>query len=133
MKAITIGKNNFEEIKKNDCIIVDEAQFCKKEQISFFLHVVDELNIPVICYGLKTDFRMELFEGSQWLLAWADVIEEIKTVCWCGQGATCNTRYNEKGEVIRNGDQVVLGGNDNYVSLCRKHYKQGNLGPKLLK
>ena len=87
-----------EEIKQYDCIIVDESQFCKKDEIAFFLHVVDELNIPVICYGLKTDFRMELFEGSQWLLAWADVIEEIKTVCWCGQGACCNTRFDEKGK-----------------------------------
>ena len=90
-----------EEIKAYDCVIVDEAQFCKKSDIEFFIHVVDELNIPVICYGLRTDFRRELFEGSMWLLAWADVIEEIKTVCWCGQGATCNTRLNEKGEIIR--------------------------------
>lgn len=118
-----------DEIKKYDCIIVDEAQFCKKEEISFFLHVVDDFNIPVICYGLKTDFRMELFEGSQWLLAWADVIEEIKTVCWCGQGACCNTRFDEKGNVIRNGEQIVLGANSSYVALCRKHYKTGNLGP----
>lgn len=117
------------QIKEYDCIIVDEAQFCKKNEISFFLHVVDELDIPVICYGLKTDFRMELFEGSQWLLAWADVIEEIKTVCWCGQGATCNTRFDEKGNIIRTGNQIVLGGNDSYIALCRKHYKNGNLGP----
>lgn len=118
-----------EEIAKYDCIIVDEAQFCKKEEISFFVDIVDNLNIPVICYGLKTDFRMEIFEGSQWLLAWADVIEEIKTVCWCGQGATCNTRFNEKGEVIKSGAQIVLGGNDSYIALCRKHYKEGNIGP----
>ena len=118
-----------EEIKAYDCVIVDEAQFCKKSDIEFFIHVVDELNIPVICYGLRTDFRRELFEGSMWLLAWADVIEEIKTVCWCGQGATCNTRLNEKGEIITDGEQVCLGANDKYIALCRNHYRPRNLGP----
>lgn len=118
-----------EEISRYDCVIVDEAQFCQKSDIEFFVHIVDELNIPVICYGLRTDFRRELFEGSMWLLAWADVIEELKTVCWCGQGATCNTRFDEDGKIIRSGEQVVMGGNDSYTALCRKHYKEGNLGP----
>ena len=122
-------KYSADEIKKYDCIIVDEAQFCTKEQIAFFVDVVDECNVPVICYGLRTDFRREPFPGSIWLLAWADVIEEIKTVCWCGQGATCNTRFTEDGRVIREGEQVCLGGNDKYIALCRKHYKEGNLGP----
>ena len=122
-------KYSADEIKKYDCIIVDEAQFCTKEQIAFFVYVVDECNVPVICYGLRTDFRREPFPGSIWLLAWADVIEEIKTVCWCGQGATCNTRFTEDGRVIREGEQVCLGGNDKYIALCRKHYKEGNLGP----
>lgn len=119
-----------EQISRYDCVIVDEAQFCTKSDISFFLHIVDELGIPVICYGLRTDFRRELFEGSMWLLAWADVIEELKTVCWCGQGANCNTRFDEKGRIIRHGEQVVMGGNDSYTTLCRKHFKEGNLGPK---
>lgn len=119
-----------EQIKEYDCVIVDEAQFCRKNDISFFLHIVDDLNIPVICYGLRTDFRRELFEGSKWLLAWADVIEEIKTVCWCGQGATCNTRFTKDGKVIREGEQVCLGGSDKYIALCRKHYAEGNLGPQ---
>lgn len=119
-----------EEIRKYDCIIVDEAQFCKKGDIDFFVHIVDDLDRPVICYGLRTDFRRELFEGSMWLLAWADVIEELKTVCWCGQGATCNTRFTEDGKMIRSGEQVFVGGNDSYTALCRKHYKEGNLGPK---
>lgn len=118
-----------EKIMEYDCIIVDEAQFCKKSEIAFFVNVVDECNIPVICYGLRTDFQREPFEGSIWLLAWADVIEEIKTVCWCGQGATCNTRFTEDGTVIREGEQVCLGGDDKYIALCRKHYKEGNLGP----
>lgn len=122
-------KMSDDEISQYDCVIVDEAQFCKKSEIELFIHIVDDLNIPVICYGLRTDFQRNLFEGSEWLLAWADVIEEIKTVCWCGQGATCNTRFNEKGEVIKVGEQVCLGANDKYIALCRKHYKENNLGP----
>ncbi|MBO5657642.1 MAG: thymidine kinase, partial [Agathobacter sp.] len=117
-----------EEVAKYDCIIVDEAQFCSKAQIEYLVHIVDDLHIPVICYGLRADFRNELFEGSLWLLAWADVIEEIRTVCWCGKAARCNARFNENG-IIREGAQVVLGGNSSYVALCRKHLKEGNLGP----
>lgn len=118
-----------EEIKQYDCVIIDEAPFCSKEEVSFFIHVVDDLCIPVICYGLRTDFRRELFEGSMWLLAWADVIEEIKTVCWCGQGATCNARFTSDGIMIRTGEQIFLGKDDSYIALCRKHHKEGNLGP----
>lgn len=117
-----------EEIQKYDCVIVDEAQFCSKEQIERFVHYVDDLNVPVICYGLRADFQNNLFPGSQWLLAWADIIEEIKTVCWCGRAAKCNARFNEHG-MIREGAQVYLGGNDSYVALCRKHHREGNLGP----
>lgn len=117
-----------EEIKKYDCIIVDEAQFCPKSQIEFFTHIVDDLGVSVICYGLRADFRNLPFEGSMWLLAWADSIEEIKTVCWCGSAARCNARFNEHG-IVREGAQVVLGGNDSYIALCRKHLKEGNLGP----
>ena len=116
-----------EEIQKYDCIIVDEAQFCTKEQVEFLVHIVDDLSVPVICYGLRTDFQRNLFPGSMWLLAWADVIEEIKTVCWCGKAATCNARFNEKGEMITQGDQVVLGANDSYIALCRKHHRRGML------
>ena len=119
-----------EEIQKYDCIIVDEAQFCTKDQVEFLVHIVDDLGVPVICYGLRTDFRRNLFPGSMWLLAWADVIEEIKTVCWCGKAATCNARFNEKGEMITQGDQVVLGANDSYIALCRKHHRMGMLKPK---
>ncbi len=117
------------ELLDYDCVIIDEAQFCKKSDIEFFEHIVDDLNIPVICYGLRTDFRRELFEGSMWLLAWADVIEELKTVCWCGDGASCTTRFTEDGRIVRSGSQVVLGGNDCYTALCRKHFKEGKLGP----
>ncbi len=117
-----------ETLQEYDCVIVDEAQFCNKAQIEFLVHIVDDLNIPVICYGLRADFRNELFEGSLWLLAWADVIEEIRTVCWCGKAARTNARFNDKG-IIREGDQVCLGGNTSYIALCRKHWKEGNLGP----
>lgn len=110
-----------------DCIIVDEAQFCKKSEIAFFVDVVDECNIPVICYGLRTDFQRNPFEGSIWLLAWADVIEEIKTVCWCGKKATFNARIHD-GKIVREGEQILLGGNSAYISLCRKHWKSGELG-----
>ena len=110
------------EIKAYNCIIVDEVQFASREQIDFLSDIVDFYDVPVICYGLRTDFQREPFPGSIWLLAWADVIEEIKTVCWCGQGATCNTRFTEDGRVIREGEQVCLGGNDKYIALCRKHY-----------
>lgn len=113
------------KIKEYDCIIVDEAQFATREQVEFLVHVVDDLDIPVICYGLRADFQNELFEGSKWLLAWADKIEEIKTVCWCGSGARCNARVNENGEIVRVGEQVVLGANDKYIALCRKHFNEG--------
>ena len=117
-----------EEIKAYNCIIVDEVQFATKEQIDFLSDIVDFLEVPVVCYGLRADFQNHLFEGSERLIAIADSIHEIKTVCWCGKKATCNARYNAEG-IIRDGEQVVLGANDSYVALCRKHFKQGRLGP----
>lgn len=116
-----------EEIAAYDCIVVDEAQFATKAQVEFLVHIVDDIEVPVICYGLRTDFRRELFEGSLWLLAWADVIEEIKTVCWCGKAATCNARFDENGTIIREGEQVVMGAGENYTALCRKHHRMGRL------
>ncbi|MBR6164513.1 MAG: thymidine kinase [Clostridia bacterium] len=111
-----------------DCIIVDEAQFLTKEQVRLLVEIVDRKNVPVICYGLRADFQGNLFEGSHWLLAWADSIEEIKTVCWCGRKATCNARLSG-GRVVREGEQVLLGGNESYVALCRKHWADGKVGP----
>ncbi len=111
-----------------DCVIVDEAQFLTKAQVEFLVHIVDDLNIPVIAYGLRADFRGNFFEGSQWLMAWADTIEEVKTICWCGKKATCNARVFD-GRVVKEGDQILLGGNSQYVSLCRKHWQRGELGP----
>lgn len=118
-----------EEIRAYDCIIVDEVQFATPEQIEFMSDIVDFMDVPVVCYGLRSDFQNKLFPGSEKLIAIADVIQELKTVCWCGRKATCNTRYNENG-VVRSGPQVMLGANDSYVALCRKHYKLGMLGPE---
>ena len=116
-----------------DCIIVDEAQFLSKKEVELLTDIVDDYNVPVICYGLRADFRGELFEGSKWLLAWADSIEEVKTICWCGRKAICNARLDGKGGITKQGEQVVLGADDKYVSLCRRHWKQGDPGPKLRK
>lgn len=115
-----------------DCVIVDEAQFLTKAQVQLMVHIVDELNIPVICYGLRTDFQENLFEGSMWLMAWADSIEEVKTICWCGRKAVCNARVVD-GRVVKEGDQILLGGSSQYVSLCRKHFHTGDLGDALTK
>ena len=112
-----------------DCLIVDEAQFLTKAQVEQLVDIVDGRGIPVICYGLRADFQGNLFEGSHWLLAWADTIEEIKTVCWCGRKATCNARV-ANGKVVKAGEQIVLGGNESYVALCRKHWKNGELAPE---
>ena len=116
-----------EMAKEYDCILVDEAQFLSKEQVELLVYIVDTLNVPVIAYGLRADFQGNLFEGSRWLLAWADSIEEIKTVCWCGKKATFNARiYN--GKVVKDGDQIMLGGNESYTALCRRHWAAGKLG-----
>ncbi|NLF27888.1 MAG: thymidine kinase [Clostridiales bacterium] len=111
-----------------DCLIVDEAQFLSKEDVQSLVDIVDDLGIPVICYGLRADFRGNLFEGSHWLLAWADTIEEVKTVCWCGRKAICNARVVD-GAVTKSGEQIVLGGNESYVALCRRHWAAGELAP----
>lgn len=118
------------QIREYDCIIVDEVQFATPEQIDFLSDVVDFFDVPVVCYGLRADFQNNLFPGSERLIAIADTISEIKTVCWCGKKATCNARYNAQG-IVRDGEQVVLGANDNYVALCRKHFKMGMLGPNI--
>ena len=115
------------DVSQYDCVIVDEAQFLTKAQVQELVRIVDELNVPVIAYGLRTDFQNNFFEGSQWLMAWADTIEEVKTICWCGKKAVCNARVMN-GKVVKEGEQVLLGGNSQYVSLCRKHFNAGNLG-----
>lgn len=108
------------------CLIIDEAQFLTKDQVCQLVKIVDEFNIPVICYGLRTDFQGNLFEGSQWLIAWADTIEEIKTICWCGKKAIMTARIAD-GKVVKEGEQIVLGANDKYTSLCRPHWTKNML------
>jgi thymidine kinase len=110
-------------VQKIDCILVDECQFLSKTQVDSLTDVVDDLGIPVLCYGLRTDFRGELFEGSQYLLAWADKLIELKTVCHCGRKANRVLRTDENGVAIADGAQVEIGGNDRYISMCREHYK----------
>ena len=111
----------------NKFVIIDEAQFLTKAQVKMLVEMVDDYDVPVIAYGLRADFQNNFFEGSQWLMACADTIEEIKTICWCGRKATCNARVVD-GRVVQEGEQVVLGGNGQYVSLCRKHFRRGELG-----
>lgn len=106
------------------CVLVDEAQFLTRAQVHQLTEITDQLGIPVLAYGLRTDFRGELFEGSQFLLAWADELVELKTICHCGRKATMILRVNAQGEAITEGEQVVIGGNDMYSSTCRKHFKQ---------
>ncbi|WP_129600948.1 thymidine kinase [Anaerophilus nitritogenes] len=110
------------------CVIIDECQFLKKHHVEELIEIVDSCNVPVLCYGLKNDFKNELFEGSYWLLVHADKIEEIKTICWCGRKATTNARVRD-GKIIKDGEQIQIGGNELYVSLCRKHYNDGRITP----
>ncbi len=106
------------------CVLVDESQFLTREQVHALSEVVDELDIPVLCYGLRTDFRGELFAGSQYLLAWSDKLVELKTICFCGRKASMVLRLDQAGKPYADGEQVVIGGNERYVSVCRKHYKE---------
>ena len=106
------------------CVLVDESQFLTREQVHALSNVVDDLDIPVLCYGLRTDFRGELFSGSQYLLAWSDKLVELKTICFCGRKASMVLRLDSEGRPFNQGEQVVIGGNERYVSVCRKHYKE---------
>ena len=109
---------------KLDCVLVDEAQFLTKPQVWQLSEVVDALRIPVLCYGLRTDFRGELFEGSQYLLAWADELTEIKTICHSGKKATMTVRVDAQGHAVQDGPQVEIGGNERYLSVSRAEYKK---------
>ncbi|WP_439544609.1 thymidine kinase [Sandarakinorhabdus sp.] len=104
------------------CVLVDEAQFLTKAQVWQLARVADDLSIPVLCYGLRTDFLGALFEGSQWLLALADTLSELKAVCDCGRKATMNLRIDASGRAVTTGQQTEIGGNDRYVALCRRHF-----------
>ncbi len=107
------------------CVLVDEAQFLAKDQVHQLSDVADQLGIPVLCYGLRTDFQGQLFEGSRFLLAWADNLVEIKTICHCGRKATMVLRLDAQGRVLKHGAQIKIGGNETYQSVCRKHFKLG--------
>jgi len=110
------------------CVLIDEAQFLTKEQVFQLGDVTDKLDIPVLAYGLRTDFRGEPFEGSKYLLAWSDNLKEIKAICHCGTKATMVLRVDEDGNAVTGGAQVEIGGNDRYVSMCRKHFREGFYG-----
>ena len=105
-------------------VLIDESQFLTKEQVFQLGEVTDQLNIPVLAYGLRTDFQGEPFEGSKYLLSWSDNLKEIKAICHCGTKATMVIRLDEHGKTVTEGSQVEIGGNDRYVSMCRKHFKE---------
>lgn len=115
-----------------DCVLIDESQFLTEQQVRQLSEVTDELNIPVLCYGIRTDFLGELFEGSKYLLAWADKLIELKTICYCGKKATMVVRYDQNEDVKTQGQQVEVGGNDRYMSYCRKHFKLAISSGKLV-
>jgi thymidine kinase len=118
-------KQQLENNQKIRCVFVDEAQFLSKAHVKQLSAVTIDLNLPVLCYGLRSDFLGECFEGSKYLLAWADILTEIKTICHCGAKATMVMRLDNQGNAVRSGNQVEIGGNDKYVSVCRKHFMLG--------
>jgi thymidine kinase len=106
------------------CVLIDEAQFLTRDQVFQLTEVTDRLSIPVLAYGLRTDFQGEPFDGSKYLLAWADTLKELKAICHCGTKATMVLRLDGDGNAVTEGSQVEIGGNDRYVSMCRKHFKE---------
>jgi len=127
-RQFTPGSDLFAEVAAEhagqvvSCVLLDEAQFLTRDQVEQLARIVDELSIPVLCYGLRTDFRGELFPGSARLLALADELTELKTICHCGRKATMVVRVGVDGAVENDGAQVEIGGNERYISLCRRHY-----------
>ncbi|MEN9409703.1 MAG: hypothetical protein RL216_1677 [Pseudomonadota bacterium] len=124
------GEDMFEKIRNRlsqgpiACVFVDEAQFLSKDQVWQLARAVDDLKVPVMCYGLRVDFQGNLFPGSAALLAWADEMREVRTICHCGKKATMVIRRGPDGRALTAGEQVVIGGNETYVSLCRKHWRE---------
>ena len=115
------------------CVLVDEAQFLNRDQVYQLSEIVDRLNIPVLCFGLRTDFQGELFEGSKYLLAWADVLSEIKTICYTGRKANMVVRVDDEGYALKEGAQVEIGGNERYVSVSRGEFKRVFFGGQKIK
>ena len=106
------------------CVFIDEAQFLSKDQVWQLARAVDDLGVPIMCYGLRVDFQGNLFPGSAALLAWADEMREVRTICHCGKKATMVVRKGPDGKALKDGDQVVIGGNETYQSLCRRHWRE---------
>jgi thymidine kinase len=129
---LQMTRNQLEE-RNIHCVLVDEAQFLTRDQVYQLTEVVDELGIPVLCFGLRTDFQGELFEGSRYLLAWADELQELKTICHTGRKATMVVRVDENGYAVQQGSQIEIGGNDRYVSVSRKEFKSVFTGAKRIK
>ena len=120
----TLVQTNVQELGAISCLLVDEAQFLKKAQVWQLTDIVDKLDVPVLAYGLRTDFRGELFEGSQYLLAWCDSMVELKTICHTGRKATMVVRVDDAGHALTEGAQVEIGGNERYVSVSRAEFKR---------
>ncbi len=126
--------NIYDDIKaenqkhKIHCVFVDEAQFLNKKQVEQLTDIVDFLDIPVLTYGLRSDYMGQPFEGSLYLMTWAEELSEIKTVCHCGSKATMVLRLDPEGKPMMSGNQIMIGGNESYLSVCRKHYKKGDTG-----
>ena len=137
--AFESGDDLYERVERElersnvHCVLVDEAQFLGRVQVYQLTEVVDRLEIPVLCFGLRTDFQGELFEGSRHLLAWADELQELKTICHTGRKATMVVRVDENGYALREGSQVEIGGNDRYVSVCRREFKKVFFGGQPVK
>jgi len=121
------------EARNIHCVLVDEAQFLSREQVYQLSEVVDRLNIPVLCFGLRTDFQGELFEGSKYLLAWADQLTEIKTICHTGRKANMVVRVDDEGYALKEGAQIEIGGNERYVSVSRAEFKKVFIGGQRIK
>lgn len=124
------AKKHIAENPNIKCVLIDEAQFLTKKQVEQLTYITDFLNIPVLTYGIRSDFRAEPFEGSIYLMAWADAVIELKTICHCGKKATMNVRMDKEGRVITEGEQVQIGGNESYVATCRKHFRFQQVGKK---
>jgi thymidine kinase len=112
------------------CVLLDEAQFLTKDHVWQLANITDDFNVPVLAYGLRTDFRGEIFESSKYLLGLADTLVEVKTICHCGKKATMNIRVDNNGKALKDGEQFEVGGNERYIAVCRKHFREGNTGIK---
>ena len=122
------SKSAMQENNNIKCILIDEAQFLTKVQVDQLCQITDKLSTPVLAYGLRTDFKGEPFPGSLYLLAWADLLVELKTICHCGRKATMNMRVDDNGNKVQEGAQVEIGGNDRYIATCRRHFIEGVSG-----